>query len=246
MGLGNSIVNIIKHLIVAPTSVCRLCGRSGFSQQLCSACLRAWAELAQGKGICDHCGKFRIGTTIPGLCRDCRQEKLPFVFARAVVPYEGPVRDALYLFKFAGKQELAEPLGQLMAELVKEVFPRCNLGVVIPVPLHPARERERRFNQAVLLAEVVARHLHLSLAAGALRRCVETPSQTTLPRTARQLNLAGAFQFGGSNTHLQGKTVLLVDDVYTTGATAGECTRTLLGAGVRSVYVVTLATGVER
>lgn len=166
------------------------------------------------------------------------------MLARAVVPYEGPVRGALHFFKFAGKRELALPLGGLMVSLVREVFPYQCFGAVVPVPLHQARERERGFNQALLLAEVVARGLRLPLFPGALVRCRETPGQVTLSRAGRRSNLCGAFLAGESVSSLRGRTVLLVDDVYTTGATAGECTRTLLSAGVAAVYVVTLASGV--
>jgi ComF family protein len=161
-----------------------------------------------------------------------------------VAPYEGPVRDALYLFKFAGKQELAFPLGSLMAGLARELFPRRALAGVVPVPLHPDRERERRFNQAALLAAAVARELRLLLLNEALFRVRETPSQTTLSGASRRVNLAGAFSPGKAAAHLQGKGVVLVDDVYTTGATAAECSRSLLAAGASSVYVLTLATAV--
>ncbi len=166
------------------------------------------------------------------------------MLARAVAPYEGPVREALHFFKFAGKRELALPLGRLMETLVREVFPYQRFDAVVPVPLHRSRERERGFNQALLLAEVIARGLRLPLFPGALVKCRETPDQVALPRVGRRSNLDGAFLAGEDASPLRGKTVLLVDDVYTTGATAGECTRTLLSAGVAAVYVVTLASGV--
>ncbi len=239
-------VDIIQEFLFSPGSVCPLCERPGASRQLCPTCLQAWAALAQGMEICPRCGRFRAISQTGGLCRDCRAEEPPFVLARGVAPYEGPVRDALYLYKFAGKQELASPLGILTAALVKDLFPSRELAGIVPVPLHPNREKERGFNQAALLAAVIARELRLPLVDRALLRARETTSQTTLSRAGRRVNLAGVFTAGEDAARLRGKGVLLVDDVYTTGATAGECSRTLRAAGVPFVYVATLATAVIR
>ncbi len=236
------IVNTIQDLIFPAGSLCPLCGRPGDPGQLCPACLRAWAELGRGMEICPHCGRFGNFSSGAGLCPECEGERPPFVLARGVAPYAGPVRDALHLFKFAGKRELAAPLGALMAALAADHFPCRLFAGAVPVPLHPSREKERRFNQAALLAAAVARELRLPLVDRALLRGRETPSQTSLSRAGRRVNLAGAFLPGEDAPRLRGKTVLLVDDVYTTGATAAECCHTLMEAGVSSVYVVTLAT----
>lgn len=240
------LIDIIKELVFAPFSSCSLCGRDGHPRHLCASCLREWAELGEGMGICRLCGRFGRDFDESGLCRECAAEEQPYALARGVAPYEGSVRYALHAFKFGGRRELAYPLGEVMAALVADVYPYKGFAAVVPVPLHPARAQERRFDQAELLAAVISGCLRIPLAAGALRRLRETPSQTTLRREERLTNLRGAFAPGEGAHRLRGKRVLLVDDVYTTGATVKECCNTLRGAGIESVYVVTLATAVVR
>lgn len=244
--MRSELVDIIKEFLFPPSSGCPLCGRAGHPQRLCHACLQAWSELGAGLDICEVCGRFGISFGETGICRECQAERPPYVLARAVATYEGPVRDALHFFKFAGKRELAHPLGELMAGLVADLYPYRTFAAVIPVPLHPARARERRFDQAELLAGVIAGYLRIPLAGRALCRTRETPSQTTLARENRLSNLSGAFTAGEDARRLQGKGVLLVDDVYTTGATVRECCHTLRQAGMGFIYVVTLATGIVR
>lgn len=239
------IVDIIKGLLFPELPGCPLCGRQGSPRHLCRACLELWAGLGQGMVICEKCGRF-----CPGLerafCHECEDSPPPYLLARGVVPYIGPVRDALHQFKFFGRIDLAGPFGELMAALVAEVFPVHSLGVVVPVPLHEKREQERGFNQAALLAKVVGASLRLPVLLGALVRTRETPRQTALSREARQANLREAFVPGQGSSVLRGKRILLVDDVYTTGATSLECCQTLLAAGALSVCIVTLATGIEK
>lgn len=240
------VVNIIKEFLFPPSPACPLCGRDGRPRHLCSSCLQEWAALGAGMEVCSVCGRFGSGFDDPGICRECLSERPPYVLARAVAPYEGPVRYALHTFKFGGRRELAYPLGEVMAALVADLYPYRTFAAVVPVPLHPARAQERRFDQAELLAGVISGYLRIPLAASALHRIRETPSQTMLTRENRLSNLSGAFAPGDDVHRLQGKDVLLVDDVYTTGATVRECCNTLKDAGTGSVYVVTLATGIIR
>lgn len=246
MSLRRELVNIIQGFLFPSLPGCPLCGRPGSPRQLCRACLELWAGLGEGMGICERCGRFGTNFGHSKICRECQAETPYYVLARGVAPYEGPVRDALSLFKFAGKQELALPLGELMAGLVKELFPYRTFAGVVPVPLYAARERERRFNQAALLAGVISRRLQISLAERALYRERETSSQTSLTRANRRASVYGAFKAGEDALRLRGKGVLLVDDVFTTGATVGECCRILRDAGAGPVYVVTLATGITK
>lgn len=237
-----ALIEAIKEFLFAPFSSCPLCGREGHPRHLCASCLREWAELGEGMGVCRLCGRFGRDFDESGACRECAEEGQPYALARGVAPYEGSVRYALHVFKFGGRRELAYPLGEVMAALVADLYPVRELAAVAPVPLHPERARERRFDQAELLAGVISSCLRVPLAADALRRIRETPSQATLGREERLANLRGAFAPGGDAPGLRGKKVLLVDDVYTTGATVKECCNALKAAGIDSVYVVTLAT----
>jgi ComF family protein len=151
-------------------------------------------------------------------------------------PYLPPLQDAICLFKYRGKVALASPLARLMISRLPA------LGVVdlvMPVPLHPRRLREREFNQALLLADRIARHLVVPLSYDNLVRTTPSPAQTTLTRKERLKNLRGAFAARQPDT-IAGKRILLIDDVFTTGATVNECAKTLRKAGSGDVFIVTL------
>lgn len=154
--------------------------------------------------------------------------------ARAIGPYAGSLRDILHALKYDGRRSLAAPLARRMREAGADLLEQAD--VVVPVPLHPRRRRERGFNQAADLAQ----HLGLPVVQ-ALTRHKPTPSQTTLHATERHQNMHGAFRVSTRMTGLRGAAVMLVDDVRTTGATLDSCAVALKGAGVRVVYALTAA-----
>lgn len=246
MSLKEIFEGAVRDFLLPRPSGCPLCGGPGSALHLCRRCLESWAELARGLEICCSCGIFLPSPVDDRLCPSCRRELPPFVQGRGAVPYEDSVRDAVHLFKFSGKQELAYPFGEVIACLVRDSFPWRRFSAVVPVPLHPSREEERGFNQAALLAEAVSFYIGVPFVGRALCRKRETVSQVELSRQDRQANLSGAFVPGDEIGSLRGKGVLLVDDVYTTGATAGECCRVLLDAGAGFVYVATLAAGIAK
>jgi ComF family protein len=236
----------LKTLLFPKGLGCPLCGRQGSPGQICRVCLQMWADLAEGLVTCVRCGRFHPKEDGEKVCQECREEELPYIMARGVAPFEGSVRDAVHYFKFCGRRELAHPFGELMAVLTNQLFPVRIISAVVPIPLHLERLRERGYNQAVLLAEVIAKILKIPLQEDALLRVRETPSQTSLSRQQREENVKGAFIPGKDASLLQGKKVLLVDDVYTTGATVKECCRVLAAAGVGEIYAVSLAAGIVK
>lgn len=153
--------------------------------------------------------------------------------------FSGPARAALHAFKYDGERRLAEPLGLLLARR----WSRAAVGgeILVPVPIHPERRRERGFDQAELLARVAGRHLRLPVTT-ALMRTERTTAQHALGRAERARNVAGAFAVrSGLSERLRSRWLILIDDVATTGATLSGCAAALHAAGALAVSALTLA-----
>lgn len=207
----------------------------GHPDALCPPC---WGTLRMPAGpLCDRCG---IPVPPPLLtCQRCAAHPPAFDRARSLGLYLSergqlnPLARAVRALKFHGQLAVARSLGREMASL----FPAGTESVVVPVPLHLGRLRERGYDQAALLGRALARATGLPLAIRALRRIRPTPTQTTLDAATRQANLRGAFATTG---RVPARSVVLVDDVLTTGATADACARALRRAGAGRVVVVTV------
>lgn len=234
---------------------CSLCGSPLprlSSVPICAAC---WVEIPGHAGdCCVCCGDLlaahlsALAPSKAGFCRACRLAPPPFRRAVSVGPYQGRLREALHALKYGGLRPAARGLGQALAYAIAQLAPEDSLELlVVAVPLHRSKSADRGFNQATLLAaEAVAalRTTHpqrqLTLAPGTLIRLRATQSQAGLTPRQRRQNVRGAF--GVSNPGaVQGKHMLIVDDIFTTGATARACARALLAAGAESVWVATLA-----
>jgi len=201
--------------------------------------------------VCERCGEnlgeeafFRTG---PGECRTCRLAPPPFVRAAAYGVYHDEMRRSLHLLKYEGISPMAKPLGAMLAQAMLSLTDAPQAMMVIAVPLFGPKLGSRGYNQSILLADAalpVARKQRpawrLQAAHGALVRTRETVSQFGLAPHQRRTNLKGAFAVAAKDA-VRDKDVLLVDDIYTTGATARECSRVLLAAGASSVRVATLA-----
>jgi len=168
-----------------------------------------------------------------------RRDEFAFAQARSFASYEGTLRALIQRLKYDGFRPLAKPLGRFLAEAARRLE-RQSFDVLVPVPLHPRRERGRGFNQAFLLAAQVSRLRKIPLAAGDCVRVRDTPPQTGLRAAERRKNVAGAFHVPKPQ-RVRGRRVLLVDDVLTTGATAHACALALRDAGAAGVWVATLA-----
>jgi len=169
-----------------------------------------------------------------GACGDCRVALPRFDHAVAAGLYAPPLRDAIHALKYRRLAVLARPLGRLAAARVEAAAD----AVVVPVPAHRRRLRRRGLDHGRLLAAEVASCLDRPLVAGRLRRVRATPPQVGLSTAARRANVTGAFAVDG---YLPSATVILVDDVLTTGATASACAVALREVGARSVLVCTVA-----
>jgi ComF family protein len=243
-------------------SSCVLCSRSLLRLTRVPICDFCCTRLAPQTGtLCACCGEdLGVPNLSPAnpsdqpdsqpLCQPCRLAAPAFVKAVAYGGYHGELRSLVHLLKYEGMQPVAKKLGTLLAESV-EAFaslpdaPRRML--VIPAPMHPLKQRQRGFNHAELLAraamtELRRRHprLELHLETKLLKRVRVTVSQAGLTTHQRRQNLRGAF-FAPLPGRLAGQHVLLIDDIYTTGATARACSRVLVNAGAASVRVATVA-----
>jgi ComF family protein len=152
-------------------------------------------------------------------------------------PYQTPLKEAIGLFKYQGKVSLAHPLADLLLAALGSLPP---IDLILPVPLHPKRLREREYNQSLLLTNRLSQNLNIPLSYTNLIRIRNTPPQISLKRKDRLKNLRGSFQVYQPEL-IAKKNLLLIDDVLTTGTTVNECARTLRKAGSGHVYVATLA-----
>lgn len=187
------------------------------------------------KGICPHCGGE---TDRDGFCDFC-VKSYAFDSACAAFPYEA-VRTSIHLFKYDGGIQIGEGLGKLMTEYLLSFHEELlvKTDVMLAVPLHPTKEKQRGFNQTHLLCQEIERKTGLLFQREGLIRKRETIPQSTLDPEERKLNLKDAFQ---ATADFTGKRVLLVDDIFTTGTTCNECARELYRAGAREVMIFALA-----
>lgn len=230
--------------IVFPTP-CRTCHHPLDLQHVSDLCGRCWTALERMPANgCAHCGwpfpdpAGTAGAEAP-LCQRCRETRDHFRVARAVLRYRdgGIARAAILLAKHGGRFTLMRQLAQLLAEATPQYLSLQDWDGLVPVPLHWLRRWRRGFNQAVVLARAVGKRHRLPVLAGALGRVRSTPQQHG-NLEARRRNVRDAFAVRAVVT---GRRLLLVDDVFTTGATADACAAALLRAGAAEIGVLTLA-----
>jgi ComF family protein len=176
-------------------------------------------------------------------CGECATVSRPFSAARAAVVFDGPVQELIHRLKYGKKTHIFRPLALLTSRHLTPFIAESGAELIIPVPLHRKRLRERGFNQSVLLAGVLAKSWHLPMSRNNLRRIRWTEPQISLSVADRTKNVRGAFAVKDP-TQIKGKRILLVDDVYTTGSTVTECAKVLKNAGAKEVYVATVARAV--
>ena len=211
--------------------VCGGCGRRG--EWLCPSCTAALRPLTDARCRCGRPG------TRGRVCSVCAEWPDALGPIRAAFVFEGPLRSSIHRFKYRGEYARGRYLGSLLADAAATALDGVALDLVLPIPLHPRRQRERGFNQAQILAEAVAARLGVPLGQDLLR-IVDTRSQVGLDYAGRRANMQGAFRSGPG---VRGASVLLIDDVVTTGATMEAAGLALLEAGARHVRGLALARG---
>ncbi|OGP54459.1 MAG: hypothetical protein A2Y65_09770 [Deltaproteobacteria bacterium RBG_13_52_11] len=229
------------NLIFPP--VCPICqapfGGQGEDLIICPDCQKAIRPVRPP--YCPCCGlPYPTGDGEGHLCGPCLKEKWYFEVHRTCALYEGALKEAIHRFKYGGVFPLVRVFGDLLQPPLQTLIEDYPVDVMVPVPLHIRRLRERGFNQALLLVRELSKRTGIPYEERALAKIKDTPVQIALKKRERRKNLKGAFQVKDQEA-IKGKAVVLVDDVYTTGATVNECSRTLLEGGAGKVAILTVA-----
>lgn len=230
--------------ILFPAS-CRICGtvltRAGLLP-ICDACFASFQPLRAP--LCTCCGRpFFSEVTLEAethLCLACRRDVYAFEHARSFAPYTDQMVRAIGLLKYEKLTRLGLWFAKRLHEVIQSDSVLQSVDIIVPVPLHPARLRERGYNQAELIAKPLARRLGVSLGPYLLVRTRPRPPRLLLSRRERWLTVRGAYEMR-EGAEVDNLRVLLIDDVFTTGATLDACSRALKRAGAKSVTGLTVA-----
>jgi len=231
---------ILDFLLPSSCAYCRSpVGDSGIPH-FCSVC---WADFAPIYGpVCPVCGRpFESPETLlyspEHQCGSCRQTPPMFDQALSTGQFEGSLREAVHQFKYRPCRSLGKPLGEWMADRIRLVG---EVDMIMPVPLHVKRLRQRGFNQALLLGHCLSERYNIQLSCGNLARVRPTRPQVELTGEERIKNVKGAFSLR-KPAEVEARHIVLVDDVFTTGATMNECAAVLKKSGAAQVTALTLA-----
>jgi ComF family protein len=224
---------------VALPQLCASCREPVGSDGLCPAC---WSKISFiAPPYCERLGIPFPYDPGPGvLSMEAIADPPAYRRARAAVRFDDVARALVHALKYGDRLDLAPMMGRWMATAGRSLT--ADTDAIIPVPLHWRRRWARRFNQSALLAEAIAKASGVPVIFGALKRVKATPQQVGLSQSARALNVQGAFRVGRSDkAAVEGRRLILVDDVITTGATVDACARVLLRAGAANVDVLAFA-----
>ncbi len=241
MGMWREFFHALADIIYPKT--CLACKKQlkGTANTDNLVCLECWAKIKKNTPpFCYRCGRH-LEKPVRNICPECTRKQLHFDRAFSPCAYEGIIKELIHAFKYQGKDYLGPVLGGLMVEFIKDYnVPVQLLDVIIPVPLHETRMREREFNQAQILSSHIAGIFNKKVSSDTLRRIRYTKTQTELENDQRLLNVKDSFAVT-KNEEIKNKNILLIDDVLTTGATSSEAASALKDAGANIVFVLTLA-----
>jgi len=207
-----------------------------FGEKICLECLRELKLLTPP--WCMKCGKKML--TEGELCRDCSQRERKYIRGRALYEYSSAA-PSIYRLKYGKRQEYADFFGEEMARYLGEFINECRADAIVPIPLHKRRQRKRGYNQALLLAKALGHYTGIPVRGNLLRRVKNTAPLKRQNAYERQNNLKKAFIITENDVKLN--TIIIVDDIYTTGSTIDEAAAVLLQHGVERVFYIALACG---
>lgn len=209
---------------------------SGRGKLICPQCRKRLVYIDGER--CRKCGKALREEL--GLCSDCRKKHHLFTEGAALYEYDC-IRESIYRYKYGGRQEYADFYGEEIVGFLGDRIRAWQAQALIPVPLHPKRQRSRGYNQAELLARRVGTLLRIPVRNDLVARVKNTEAQKKLDPAKRQNNLKKAFKLCENDVKL--KTIIIIDDIYTTGSTVDAVCRAFQGTSVSKIYFVALAIG---
>ena len=236
--MKRDILELCRSLVYPANIYCICCGIPIEKTELYSLCHACRIQMLEKKmNKCVICGRFFSGKGKDVLCMDCSAKEPSFSKGITCTIYDDQVKKMIYNFKYGGKSYLKEPLGQIMWSQIEQ---SVGFDVVISVPMHPKKKKARGYNQAELIALEIAALSGKEFCKDCLIRTKNTIPMSGLTIEERTRNIKDVFYVNKPRT-VEGKSVVLVDDIYTTGSTTGECGRMLFMAGAKKVYVLTFA-----
>lgn len=231
----------IIDVIYPPLCVCcRKPYQRGSDVHLCSDCYFAIERHAPP--FCPRCGRSlrHLHDIRNGICSRCSDKKYPFDRAWSLCRYEGICKDLIHDFKYRQKRHYKTIFAQLLKEFLGTFKPWSTIDVIIPIPLHAVKLREREYNQSAILAGILGELLQKPLQAGCLERIRNTTPQFDLDEQKRAENIRGCFRLNNGQA-LRAQSILIVDDVLTTGATLSEAARTIRAGEPQAIEVLSIA-----
>ncbi len=238
MAKENGLINRMLEVLYPSGITCIICDDELPHECKGSICDKCYEKLPKSlEHVCDKCGESL--DSLANFCLNCKKSsKRYFTKARAPFLYDGEIKNLIHNLKYNNKQYI----GECLSEFLVDEYKKNNFDVdfVVPIPLNPKRLKQRGYNQALLLCKKFETELNLNINTTNLIRTVDTPTQTALTKDERKQNLENAFKVVDKKL-FRGKKILVVDDVYTTGATMEEASKTLLDCGASEVYCLSVA-----
>ncbi len=235
-----SYANSFMELIYPEKNVCFICEAYDEligDRYICRDCEAHFKKLTSP--LCRKCSKQIDYGYADRLCSECADTEKYFEESRSPYSYEGLVKKAIYSYKYYNKAYYFKLFGNILVEFMKNTE-YTDFDFIVSVPLHRSRMQERGYNQSQLIAKYISEKLSIPYA-DALKRTRKTQKQSRQSRLSRKRNIINAFETKKSSEKVIHSSVLLVDDIYTTGATVNECARALINSGVSKVYAITIA-----
>lgn len=234
----NKILNSFLQCLYPKKKSCLLCGYRDPSL-LCNLCASSIEFIQERK--CLKCGKGLSDNYIDNICPDCKEGNFSFHSAYSCFYYSGGGKELIHKLKYEGKKEVAKILAKYMAQVIYEE--NLKADVIAPVPIHKSKMDIRGFNQSMAIGEYLSIYISIPIW-DCLVRVKNTKDQYNLAKYERKTNLIDAFSVN-MLYNVRNKSILLVDDILTTGSTVEECSKELIKAGANKIYVVTAAAGVN-